>query len=219
MNCLLGLLFPKKRKQKVRNKFKLFVIEWMSMKLIGLSGTNGSGKDTVGHMLAERHNFLFVSVSDFLREEARKRNLPIERDVLRTISAEWRREFGLGVLVDKAVELYERNKVSYSGIVAVPMRNTGEAQHLKDLGGTLIWVDADPKVRYARISSRQRTAEDNKTFEQFISEEQAEMRRSGDEATLNIADVKKLCDIFLENNGNDIENFKDEAEKALRHLL
>ena len=188
------------------------------MKLIGIAGTNGSGKDTVGHMLAERHNYLFVSVSDLLRDEARKRNLPVTREVLRAISAEWRREFGLGVLVDRAVKLFESYGDKYAGVVACPMRNTGEAQHLKDLGGTLIWVDADPHVRYERIKNgnRGRAGEDDKTFEQFLAEEAAEMKRSGDDATLNVGDVKNLADVFLDNNSNDIETFKDEAEKVLK---
>jgi len=187
------------------------------MKLIGVAGTNGSGKDTVGDMLAERHGFLFVSVSDLLRQEAKKRGLPIERQVLRTISAEWRREFGLGVLVDKAIEQYKLG--DYDGLVAIPMRNVGEAQHLKELGGTLVWVDADPGVRYDRIWGRQRTAEDDKTFEEFLAEEQTEMHHSGDSATLNVAGVKKLCDIFLENDGHDIEVFKNEADEQLARLL
>lgn len=189
------------------------------MKLIGVGGTNGSGKDTVGHMLTERHGFLFVSVSDLLRTEAKRRNLPIEREVLRTISAEWRREFGLGVLIDKAIEQYEQANGRYKGLVAIPMRNTGEAQHLKDLGGSLVWVDADPKVRYQRIFSRMRTAEDNKTYEEFLAEEQAEMHHSGDEATLDTAGVKKISDIFMENNDDDIDSFKDQADKALRFIL
>lgn len=187
--------------------------------LVGLSGTNGSGKDTVGHMLAERHGFLFVSVSDLIREEARKRGLPVTREVLRTISAEWRREFGLGVLVDRAIEKWKQSGDQYKGVVACPMRNTGEAQHLKDLGGYLIWVDADPKVRYARITSgdRGRAGEDDKTFEQFVAEEQAEMHRpaDGDEATLNVAGVEALADTTLVNNGSDIEAFKDVADKTL----
>ncbi|MCA9332759.1 AAA family ATPase [Candidatus Saccharibacteria bacterium] len=183
------------------------------MKIFGIGGTNGAGKDSVGEMLAERHGFLFVSVSDLLREEARKRGLAIEREVLRTISAEWRREFGLGVLVDRSVELAEKGK--YSGVVAVPMRNVGEAKRVHELGGQLIWIDADPKIRYERITSRLRSAEDKKTFEEFLKEEQVEMTQSGDEATLNMTGVKDICDIFLENNGDDIEVFKDEAEKAL----
>jgi hypothetical protein len=70
-------------------------------------------------------------------------------------------------------------------------------------------------VRYERISQRQRSAEDQKTFEQFLKEEQDEMQHSGDEATLSLSGVKAKADIFLENNGSDIEKFKGAAEKAL----
>ena len=189
------------------------------VKLFGIAGTNGSCKDTVGQMLAERHNFLFVSVSDLLREEAKKRGLPIEREVLRTISAEWRREFGLGVLVDRSVALFEESPGKYSGVVAIPMRNVGEAKRIHELGGTLVWVDADPKIRYERITSRLRSLEDQKTFEEFLAEEEVEMHQSGDEATLNSAGVKAIANIFLINNGSDIETFKDQAEQALTGLL
>jgi len=36
------------------------------LKIIGLAGTNGSGKDTVGHILADKHGYLFVSVVELL---------------------------------------------------------------------------------------------------------------------------------------------------------
>jgi len=187
--------------------------------LIGVGGTNGSGKDTVGQMLAQRHGWLFVSVSDLLRDEARRRGQPVEREVLRSISAQWRRQFGLGVLVDKAVEQFKEAGGKYYGVVAVPMRNPGEAQHVKDLGGLLVWVDADPKIRYQRIYSRKRSAEDNKTYQQFLAEEQAEMRHSGDQATLNMSGVKAISDILLQNDSNDIEAFKNSAEQALKQYL
>jgi dephospho-CoA kinase len=189
------------------------------IKLIGISGTNGSGKDSLGEMLQERHGWLFVSGADLLREEARKRGLPIERAILRTISAEWRRKYGLGVLIDRAVDLFNESPGKYDGLVVSPMRNPGEAQHTKDIGGPLVWVDADPKVRYERIFKRQRSAEDNKTFEQFLNEEKTEMQHSGDEATLSLSGVKAKADIFLENNGDDIEKFKDDAEKALKDYI
>lgn len=185
------------------------------MEIIGLGGSNGSGKDTVGEMLAERYGYLFVSVSDLLRDELKRRGLPIEREHLRSLSAEWRRESGLGVLVVKAVEFYRQHKDMYKGVVMASLRNPGEADEIHKLGGTMVWVDADPRVRYDRIFSRQRTAEDSKTFEQFMAEEQAEMQHSGDEATLNMSAVKEKADITIFNNGNDIKAFKDDAENRL----
>lgn len=185
------------------------------MKLFGLSGTNGSGKDTVGQMLAERHNYLFVSGSDILRVEASRRGLPVEREVLRTISAEWRRESGLGVLIDKAVAVFDAEPGKYSGLVVASLRNPGEVVRVHELGGQVIWVDADPKTRYERIFSRQRTDEDKKTFEQFCEEEAAEMAHSGDEATLNMSGVKDISDIFLTNEGDDKDAFITASDQAL----
>ena len=189
------------------------------MNLIGIAGTNGSGKDRLGHMLAERHGYLFVSVTDILRDGLGERGLPIERGNLRDLSAEWRRESGLGVLIDKAVARFENQNGRYKGLAIASLRNPGEADRVHELGGKVVWVDGDPKVRYQRIHSRQRSSEDQKTFEQFLAEEQAEMQHSGDEATLSIAGVKAKADVFIENNGSDIEAFKNQAEEALAAVL
>lgn len=192
------------------------------MKIIGLSGTNGSGKDALGYMLAERHKFLFISGSDILRGEARARGQEPAREVLRAISAEWRRESGsLGVIIDKAVELYKQVADQYpGGLVIASLRNPGEADRVHELNGVVVWLDADARVRYDRIQAhaaeRNRAEEDNKTFEQFLSEEADEMTTTGDSATLNMSAVKDRADIFVNNNGDDIEAFKDEAELALK---
>lgn len=189
------------------------------MILFGISGTNGSGKDSLGEYLAAEFNFLFVSVTELLRDEARKRGLPVEREALRTISAEWRRESGLGVLVDKSIEMYnnEGGDVAYSGLVMASMRNPGEADTIHELGGKMIWLDADPKIRYERIraAGRGRGAEDNKTFEEFLAEQEAEMKHSGDSATLSMADVKDRCDIFITNESNDMKVFYKTVKKSL----
>lgn len=191
------------------------------LRIIGLAGTNGSGKDTVGQTLADNHNYLFVSVTELLREEAKHRGQPVEREVLRTISAEWRRESGLGVLVDKAVAEYEKESSKYTGVVMASLRNPGEADRIHELGGTMVWVDADPRVRYARVQAnaalRGRAGEDAKTYEQFMAEEQIEMNKSngGDAATLNMGAVKASCDIFLTNDSTDIAGFRKQTEQAL----
>jgi len=190
-----------------------------NVQIIGLAGTNGSGKDTVGQILADQHGYLFISVTELLRAEARQRGQPAEREVLRTISAEWRRESGLGVLVDKALAEYDKVKDQYQGVVMASMRNPGEADRIHELGGTMIWVDADPRVRYDRIqanaATRDRAEEDRKTYGQFLAEEQAEMHASGDAATLDMSAVKDRCDSFLTNDSNRLEKLKIALTQAL----
>jgi cytidylate kinase len=182
----------------------------MNTTIIGLAGTNGSGKDTVGELLAKEHGYLFISVTDLLRDELRRRGLPVERQHLRELSAEWRRESGLGVLVDKAVEAYKATGTQYKGVVMASLRNPGEADRLHELDGTLVWTDADPKIRYNRVTAnahaRGRAGEDDKTYEEFLAEEAAEMHRAegADEATLSGAGVKAKADLFIENNGSDL---------------
>ena len=103
------------------------------------------------------------------------------------------------------------------------LRNPGEADRVHELGGQVIWVDADPSVRYAWIqankATRGRIEEDEKTFEQFVAEEQAEMTPSGDSATLNMAGVKDKSDVKVSNDGTDIEAFKNQAEQAIAHII
>ncbi|HET8708822.1 MAG TPA: AAA family ATPase [Candidatus Saccharimonadales bacterium] len=189
------------------------------VKIIGISGSNGSGKDTVGHILVEKFGYYFVSVTDLLRAEARKRGMPVDRESLRTISAEWRREHGLGVLIDKAVEHFHDLPDDYAGLAVASLRNPGEADRVHELSGTVLWLDADPRVRYARIqanaSARNRAEEDNKTFEQFLAEEQAEMHRSGDTATLDMSAVKTKADLTLVNEFDDQQSLAAAIAKTL----
>ena len=191
------------------------------MQIIGLAGTNGSGKDTVGAILSERHNFIFISVTDLLRAEAQRRGLSVERENLRDISAEWRREGGFGVLIDKALELCEQSGAQVAGLAIASLRHPGEADRVHELGGTVVWVDADQRLRYDRIQSnaesRGRAGEDNKTFEQFVAEEEAEMYAppGADASVIRGADVKAKADIFLINDGNDIEVFAGQVASTL----
>lgn len=194
-----------------------------SVTIIGLSGTNGSGKDTLGVLLAEKYNFLFVSLTDILRVEARLRGMVPNREALRTISTEWRREHGLGVLVERAVDSFIPVKDQYSGLVMASLRNPAEADTVHTHNGLVVWTDGDPKVRFERIqsnrSTRDRAAEDDITFEEFLAHEQAEMHHTGDKATLNMSGVRDKSDLVLINDGNSIADFKLQAEVAVQPFL
>lgn len=190
------------------------------MKIFGIGGTNGAGKDVLGIMLAEKHGYLNATATGMFLDELNNRGWPIDREHKSKLSAEWRRELGMGVIVDKAVEMFNSNPGKYKGIAVGSLRHPGEADRVHELGGVMVWVDADPRIRYERIQKnlheRKGThAEEGKTFEEFLVEQEREMKPTGDEATLHISAVKERADIFLDNNGNDIQAFKDEAEQAL----
>ncbi len=189
------------------------------MKIIGLSGTNGSGKDTVGQILQEEYGYLFVSLTDILRDELIKQGKSTARENMRELSARMRKESGLGVLIDKAVEILDSKNEDYKGLVMASIRNVGEVEHIHELGGLMIWVDADPKIRYQRVTSRKRSSEDEKTFEEFLKEEQDEMRVYGDETTLAVGEVKKLCDETIENNSNNKDLLISTVRKQLADYL
>ena len=194
------------------------------LEFIGLAGVNGSGKDTVGEILAKYHGYLFTSVTDLLRNEAKRRAVAPDREMLRTISSQWRKEWGLGALIDKAIAEYEikKDEQNYQGVVMASIRNPGEVDRIHEAGGIVIWLDANPRVRYNRIqksaAERNRASEDNMSFEQFLADEEVEMNPpvGSDETVLNMSEVKKKCDVLIINDSNDLDLFRKMVEASLR---
>lgn len=186
------------------------------MTLIGIGGTDGSGKDTIGEMLADNFAWLYVSISDILRDELKRHGAALSRENLRKLSARWRREQGAAVLIDRAAQEFESLKKKPQGLVIASLRHPAEAQRVHELGGKVVWTDADPRVRYKRLMARERGSEDKVSFAEFVAEEKTQMQHHrGDEATLNLDGVKAKADIIIENNGNDVEAFKTEVAKKL----
>ena len=187
------------------------------MKVVGLSGTNGSGKDTIAHLLRDKFGWYFAGATEMLAEELLRRGLPTERVNKAALSSEWRHKYGMGAVVDKGLEFMKQSGGEYAGFIVGSLRHPGEVERIHELGGSVIWVDADPKVRYARITGADRgRVEDKKTYEEFLAEQAAEMTPSGDHTTLNMSAVKEQADIFIENNGNDIETFKAKVTEVLK---
>lgn len=184
--------------------------------IVGVAGTNASGKDTLGSLRESLQNAKFVSLSDILRRELDKRGLSHERENLRALSKEWRDEGGSGVLAAKTIAFYKNEKADkkYGGLTLTSIRTPGEAMEIQHAGGIIIWVDADPKIRYQRILKRDLgRPEDQKTYEQFIAEEEAEMHPSELGGGLNMSGVRDIADLKIINEFDSLEAYENYLKK------
>jgi dephospho-CoA kinase len=189
--------------------------------IVGVAGTNASGKDTLGELRASIQNAKFVSLSDIIRRGLDERGLPHERENLNGLSREWRTQDGEGILATKTIDLYksEKAKKGYEGLTLTSIRTPEEAQAIKDAGGIIIWIDADRKIRYDRIQKRALgRPEDQKTFEQFVAEEDAEMSPTAAGGGLNMGGVRDLADMTIVNEFNSADAYVDYLKKEFELL-
>ena len=174
--------------------------------IIGISGTNGAGKDTLAEIRHDVVGAEHVSLSDILRLELDKRGLPKTRENLENLSAEWRKETGdYGTLSTRTIQDYMGRKAvgaAGNGISIVSVRHPEEARRIQENGGKVIWVDGDPLVRYTRIQLAKRDrVDDEVTYFMFREdEERAKAVAVEDPARISIHDVEPLADMHIENN-------------------
>ncbi len=169
--------------------------------IIGITGTDGAGKGLVVEYLVNQKGFTHFSSRALILEEIHKRGLPSDRDHLRLVANDLRREFGNEFLIKKSYEIAEREGVQSAVIES--LRAMAEVEYLKAHGGVLIAVDADQRLRYERIQSRQ-SESDAVTFEKFIEQEALEMN-DPDPSGMQKAAVIAAADYVILNNGTPDE--------------
>jgi hypothetical protein len=133
-----------------------------------------------------------------------------------------RSEKGPGFLVQAVHDDWTKNKDKYpGGFVASAIRAIGEAEKIRELGGIIIFVDADPKVRYARSQARGRDAnEKGKTYEEFIASERTEIDVDpSDKNVQNLTAMKEMADLVIINEQNNVEAFQQSALAILKEYL
>lgn len=195
-----------------------------SSKIIGVGGRDRSGKDTVAELLMDAGYFGF-SFGDFTRAEARKRHAndpnPISVANMTETSNYLRDTYGPDVILQAALKAYEEAQTSgvhYKGLVLYSLRAPVEVDFVLAKGGELVWVETSDEIRLARRKSAHREGEAKVTLEDMLAQEALqEQPQSGIpvEAQMNLRYVQEHATIIIENEGNDIEAFKERAKKAL----
>ncbi len=177
--------------------------------LIGVTGTMASGKDSVSDYLKEK-GFFHFSLSDAIREECDKRGLQKDRDTLRNLGNKLREEQGDSILAKLAIEAITARGAENTVITSI--RNPEEVRLLKKQGAFIfLAVDAPVELRYERAKNRHRES-DFVDFETFKKQEEMEM--AGGQGKQNLAEVIKMADHVLINDGT-VEDLRKKINNIL----
>ena len=203
--------------------------------IIGTSGFNGGGKDTLAdvavEVLAENGiRAVHLSGSDALRMVVRQRNKmaedePVPRELLGATSDALVRERGHpGALV---LEIREQVDPSQT-LVLSSVRRVGEAEAVKERGGITLFADALEEVRLERLKGRKRGDEVIDTIDDLrrteAKERYGDPLRPGDKGVMCIQDVYNWIvntygSLCIVNNNGPIQELKIRTAGALACLL
>jgi len=192
--------------------------------IYGVAGANGSGKDALIDLLIA-HGFLGFNTGDSLRQISQAVFKTTQRgsnDAPMGRIANGERATYPGGMVDLGLlDWWIRvghlpEELRPKGLVIGSIRAVGEAQRLKEFGGKLLVVEADPHIRYDRLKMRGRFYEQNISYEQFLEEEAGEMAVGATDPTkFGMAAVIDMADLRIVNNSNDLNGFKTAAKQQL----
>ena len=173
--------------------------------IIGITGTDGAGKGAVVNHLVRRHAFKHYSSRAQIEHEIEQLRLTPDRKTLRDVANNMRATHGRDVLIVRALEQIKRDEADNAIIESI--RALAEVSALKQAGGILLAIDANPKERYRRISGRKSTT-DMVTYEEFLAHEQIEMN-DPDPNGMQKAAVMAQADYTIQNEHSLRQLFAD----------
>ena len=179
--------------------------------IIGLTGNDGSGKETVAKILKEM-NFYLIPLSESLREQLKKEKKKITKESLIETGNKLRATRGPEVLA----KLAEKKVLDGENHVITSLRNPEEVKFLQQREDfILINVTASEKVRLERYMKRGRDS-DPKTIKELRAIEALENTTKINGQQLN--KVVKMAKITLVNDSTE-NKLKEKVEKFIKDWL
>ncbi len=172
----------------------------------------GAGKNSVVDYF-KRRGFKHYSFTEFITEELTKRETEVNRDNMRELANQLRADNSPGYIAE---ELYKRANQAGGNCILESVRTPGEAEALKSKDKFfLIAVDADQKIRYARIK-RRKSKKDNVSYEKFAEQEKIEME-SDDPNKQNLSKCIAMADFRIDNSGS-YEQLYQQVDKIIEKI-
>jgi dephospho-CoA kinase len=179
------------------------------LKLIGVAGTAGAGKDTAAQILCQLFSMQNLSSGDMVRAITRQvyhlqPNFNPVRDQLYEVANYVRADIHPAAFVKLCI--LEAKALNIPRVVISGLRSMGEAQAVREAGGIIVVIDADPKIRYDRIFARARDAESQKSLEEFLEQDEFEKRGVSNQGPgRGIQAIMDSADLIIANNGTPEE--------------
>jgi dephospho-CoA kinase len=175
-------------------------------KIIGLTGEMGGGKDTFYQYVKENYENVFVlKFSDALTEVLKIFFDAVKREDQQWLGSSLRERFGKDILVRALIK--KAKNIEEGIIILNGVRKELEVPAIKEIGGKIVYITAEPKLRWERVVLRKEKADDDVPFEKFLE-------LSSAEAELQIPEIGGKADYKIENNGSK-EDFYKEVKKVL----
>ncbi len=167
-------------------------------------GPLGAGKGTVAEYLHKKHNFIYLSMRNFIAEEVLKRGLLVNPQTIVKVAAEVRAEHGGHYVLEQLLT----RAASGRKVVIESIRTENEVQALKAKGGVLWALEADAQTRYARTAGRA-FEHDRISFAEFEAKDKADIAE--------LAAIRALADVAIENIGSRPE-LEQKVDKEVLEL-
>lgn len=179
----------------------------MSKVILGLAGEIAAGKGTVAKYVVENYDGGAHRFSTMLRDVAKRMYLSENRENLQKISTIFRENFFDDILSSVIAKDVEND--SHEIIVIDGVRRLADIAYLQKLSGfKLVYIDAEIRKRFERITKRGENSDDlGKTFEEFEKDHERE-------AELQIRDLKEKADFVVDNNGT-FEELYQQVDKVI----
>lgn len=162
--------------------------------IVGLTGSFGAGKGFVADYLVNEKNFAHFSARTFIIGELERRSMEVNRDTMTTVANDLRATHGPTYIFEQLVQMAKNHG---GDVVIESIRAVAEARYIKEQGGVVLGIDADPQVRYERIVNRG-SETDHVTFEEWRAQELRESNPD-DPTKQDIFGALKLSDVIIMN--------------------
>ena len=176
------------------------------MKLIVTVGMPGSGKDELVEV-ARSIGLATLKMGDLVRDETKRRGLPLNNANVGRIASEERDRHGPGIWAQRAVPKLTETKMLVDGC-----RSDSEVTVFRHHFGDLfvLGIYSSPEKRYDRMMARNR-GDDAAGLQEFFDRDRRELK-------WGIGNAFALADGMLLNEGS-LNDFRRDARQMLEAIL